>query len=205
MKNFLGYFIYFIIFGSSVVMAIEEAAYTSILNDEIFEIREYESHVLAEIEIDGSFEEAGGKAFSKLFRYISGENIPQKKIKMTAPVSQSYKGENINMTSPVSQEEKNGKWLVSFMMPSSYSFEQLHQPKDSDIQLRQVPGSFIASVRYSGFWSKKKYRDYLDLLNKWISGRQLKAIGTPIWARYDAPYVPWFLRRNEILIPINQP
>ena len=62
-------------------MAIEEAAYTSILNDEIFEIRKYESHVLAEIEIDGSFEKAGSKAFSKLFRYISGENIPQKKLK----------------------------------------------------------------------------------------------------------------------------
>ena len=205
MKIFLGYFIYFVVLGSASVMAIEEAAYTNILNDEIFEIRKYEPHVLAEIEIDGSFEEAGSKAFSKLFRYISGENIPQKKIKMTAPVSQSYNGENINMTSPVGQKEKNGKWLVSFMMPSSYSFEQLPKPKDPDIHLRQVSSSFIASVEYSGFWSEKKYRDYLGLLNKWISERQLKVIGKPIWARYDAPYVPWFLRRNEILIPINQP
>ena len=31
----------------------------------------------------------------------------------------------------------------------------------------------------------------------------LEEAGEPIWARYDPPFKPWFLRRNEILIGIR--
>jgi hypothetical protein len=205
LKKNLGIFIYTIILGSTGAMAIEEAAYKSIFNEKIFEIRKYEPHLLAEVEINGDFEEVGSKAFKKLFRYISGENISQKKIEMTAPVSQVQGSKNVSMTSPIIQKEHNGKWVVSFMMPSNFTINKLPRPKDSDIQLRKASSSYRASVKYSGSWSEKNYLQYLGLLNEWVSKQKLKVIGKPIWARYDAPYVPWFFRRNEILIPIKQP
>ena len=31
------------------------------------------------------------------------------------------------------------------------------------------------------------------------------ALAEPVWARYDPPFMPWFLRRNEILIEIREP
>jgi hypothetical protein len=195
----------FLVLGSANSMAIEEAIYTSIFIDENFETRYYEPQILAEIEVDGDFEGAGSNAFSQLFGYISGENTSQKKIKMTAPVAQIHSGDMLEMTAPVGQQQKNGQWLVSFMMPSGYSLEELPEPKDSTINLRQLPARYVASVRYSGFWTERGYLHHLDLLNRWISSQELHASGAPIWARYNAPYVPWFMRRNEILIPIKKP
>ena len=36
-----------------------------------------------------------------------------------------------------------------------------------------------------------------------MASERLEAVGTPVWARYNAPFTPWFLRRNEILIPVR--
>ena len=69
-------------------MAIEEAPYTVVENDGEFEIRDYAPHVLAETVVAGAFDRAGNEAFSRLFRYISGDNRSRHKVAMTAPVSQ---------------------------------------------------------------------------------------------------------------------
>lgn len=31
----------------------------------------------------------------------------------------------------------------------------------------------------------------------------LTTVGEPVWARYDPPWKPWFLRRNEVLLEID--
>ena len=188
--------------GTTTAMATEEAPFTVIKSDDMFELREYAPQVLAEIIVDGDLEGAGNKAFRPLFRYISGDNKSRGKIAMTAPVSQEQTGEKISMTAPVSQQGVQGKWAVSFMMPASYTIENLPIPDDPNIKLRQVPARRVAAVRYSGFWSEKKYLRYKQELDDWISASSLKVIGDPVWARYNPPFTLWFLRRNEILIPV---
>lgn len=188
--------------GATTAMATEEAPYTVIKTDDIFELREYAPQVLAEVIVDGELEDAGNKAFRPLFRYISGDNKSRGKIAMTAPVSQEQQGEKIAMTAPVSQQSAQEKWAVSFMMPASYTMENLPAPDDPNIKLRQVPARRVAAVRYSGFWSEKNYLRYKQELERWITDNSLKAIGEPVWARYNPPFTLWFLRRNEILIPI---
>lgn len=192
------------IFGVKSVMAIEEAKYDVFKKDNSFEIRDYKPHVLAEIIVEGDIEEAGNKAFNRLFRYISGENHSSDKIEMTAPVSQEPRGEKIKMTAPVSLQPAEGQWAVSFMMPASYTLETLPIPNDPEINLRQVPARRMAAVRYSGFWSEKKYLRYKKKLEAWIQKEGLTVGGDPIWARYNSPFTFWFLRRNEILIPIKR-
>ncbi|MBM9535662.1 heme-binding protein [Desulfobulbus alkaliphilus] len=59
----------------------------------------------------------------------------------------------------------------------------------------------MAAVRYSGLWSEKNYFRYKMELESWIHERGLAIGGDPVWARYNSPFTPWFLRRNEILIP----
>jgi hypothetical protein len=122
---------------------------------------------------------------------------------MTAPVSQEPKGEKIEMTAPVGQQRVQDRWAVSFMMPASSTLETLPKPEDPEITLRQVPSRRMAAVRYSGFWSEKNYRTYLGKLESWIDQNGLTITGDPVWARYNSPYSLWFLRRNEILIPIE--
>jgi len=192
-----------IMIGVMDAMAIEEAKYKVLEKDNGFEIRDYASHILAETIVEGDLEGAGNKAFDRLFRYISGDNRSRKKVAMTAPVSQQPKGEKIKMTAPVGQRRMHEKWAVSFMMPASYTIENLPEPEDQNITLRQVPARRMASVRYSGFWSEKRYLKYKSKLVSWIRERGFTIVGDPIWARYNPPFTPWFLRRNEILIPIT--
>jgi hypothetical protein len=75
------------IIGAMDAMAIEEAAYKTVEKDGAFEIRNYAPHILAETVVEGDLEQAGNKAFNRLFRYISGDNRSRDKVAMTAPVS----------------------------------------------------------------------------------------------------------------------
>jgi hypothetical protein len=81
----------------------------------------------------------------------------------------------------------------------------LPEPKDPLVVLKQVPSSYVAAARYSGTWSEKRYLHYKELLDAWVAENKFSVDGETMWARYDAPYKPWFLRRNEVLIPIEKP
>jgi effector-binding domain-containing protein len=193
----------FVIIGAMDAMAIEEAPYKVLKKDSKFEIRDYAPHILAETVVEGNLEEAGNKAFNRLFRYISGDNRSRDKVAMTAPVSQEPMGEKIKMTAPVGQQRVQESWAVSFMMPASYTLETLPEPEDPEVTLRQVPARRMAAVSYSGFWSEKNYLRYKMELESWIQERGLTILGDPVWARYNPPFTPWFLRRNEILLPVD--
>jgi hypothetical protein len=193
------------ILGVGNVMAVEEAKYTVVLKEQSFELRSYESHILAETIVEGDFEDAGDKAFSRLFKYISGNNKSRENVKMTSPVAQSSANEKIAMTSPVGQQREDGRWAVSFMMPASYTLATTPEPKDPSVKLRRVAARHIASVEYTGFWSEKAYQKNRAKLETWMNQKELTVIGEAIWARYNPPFMPWFLRRNEILVPIASP
>jgi hypothetical protein len=190
-------------FTGGCATTVEEAKYKVISKTENFELRDYPSHIVAETEVDGTLEDAGNKAFNRLFDYISGKNRSRDKIAMTAPVSQEPSSEKIAMTAPVGQQRAEGGWVVSFMMPMSYTLDSLPVPEDPDVRLRQIPARRMASVRYSGTWSEKRYLRYLQELESWIEKNGFRILGEPVWARYNPPFTPWFLRRNEILIPVD--
>lgn len=186
-------------------MAVEEAPYRVVQKETTFELREYEPQILAEVVVGGDLEDAGNQAFNLLFRYISGENRGRAKIAMTAPVAQERAPEKIAMTAPVGQQAAPGGWAVSFMMPSSYTMETLPVPDNPAVVIRQVPARRVAAVRYSGTWSGARYRAHLAKLEAWIRARGLVPAGDPVWARYNPPFTPWFLRRNEVMIPVATP
>lgn len=192
-----------LIIGAQKAMAIEEATYVVLKSEGKFEVREYAPHVLAETLVEGDLENAGSRAFQKLFRYISGDNVSRTKVAMTTPVSQKPAGEKIQMTAPVGQQRVQEQWAVSFMMPKSYTLNSLPQPNDPSVVLRQVPAQKMAVVRYSGTWSEKNYLAHKSELESWMRKIGLTRAGSEMWARYNAPFTPWFLRRNEILIPVN--
>ena len=184
-------------------MAAEEALYSVSVQQDKFEIRDYEPSIVAEVVVNDSFEDASGAAFRKLFNYISGDNTGRSKIAMTSPVTQKQESEKIAMTSPVGQRKSDQGWVISFMMPDSYTMDTIPLPDDPSVVLREIPAYRAAAIRYSGRWSEKAYRKQLSLLLQWIEEKNLEITGEPIWARYNAPFTPWFMRRNEILIPVH--
>jgi hypothetical protein len=193
--------------ASSVAVAIEEPAYEVIESVGAFELRRYAPYLVAETRVDAGFEAAGNIAFNRLFGYISGNNRARIEIAMTAPVTQEpARGEKIAMTAPVSQEAaEGGGFRVGFIVPSKYTTDTVPQPVDPAVYIRSVPGRLVASWRYSGRWTESSYREKERLLREAIAARGLTAAGEPIIARYNAPFVPWPLRRNEVIIPVTRP
>ncbi len=187
-------------FGGAAV-AVEEASYEVVLSEKPFQIREYAAQIVAETRVSGEMDKAGNAAFRPLFKYISGDNESAEEIAMTAPVTQR-EGEKIAMTAPVTQTAVDEEWRVSFMMPASFTLETIPRPTDPAVQIRAIPAQRMAVIQYSGTWSPKRYREHLLELQKWLEQKQVQATGEPVWARYNAPFVPWFMRRNEIMIPV---
>ena len=188
--------------ASATAMAIEEPAYKLLDVDGSFELRDYAPHLVAETRVEADFEEAGSVAFQRLFRYISGNNVARQKIAMTAPVSQS-RGEKIAMTAPVSQVAEDGGYVIAFALPASYTVATAPKPLDPTVRVREVPARLVACWRYSGRWTIENYKEAEALLREQIAARGLVASGEATRARYNPPFTPWFMRRNEVLIPVT--
>jgi hypothetical protein len=169
-------------------MAIEVPAYRVLEQDGAYELRAYPPEIFAETEVRSDFDAAGGAAFRRLLGYISGRNRPREKIAMTAPVTQVGGGES---------------YRVAFLMPAGYTAASLPVPLDSSISIREIPARTLAAWRYSGRWTRSRYEDMERALREVLNAKHLRATGPPIFARYDAPFVPWPLRRNEVLIPVS--
>jgi hypothetical protein len=184
-------------------VGIEKVQYSVLEKDRAIEVREYEPYLVAETLVDSDFKDAGNVAFRRLFNYISGANQTKESIAMTAPVEQQAASEKIAMTAPVTQQAAGDKFAVSFVMPARYTLETLPAPADEAVIIREVPGYKAAVIRYSGTWSPKRYEAKKAVLEAFIKDSGLIAAGEPIWARYDPPFQLWFLRRNEVVIPIE--
>lgn len=193
-----------IFFVGRTAMATEEAEYTVVEKEGDFELRQYEPFIVAETIVEGDFSDVGNVGFRRLYEYISGNNQKKESISMTAPVTQEARSDKISMTAPVTQEKVGRKWRITFMMPSQYTMETLPEPLDPNVKLQKESERMVAALRYSGTWSQRRYKEKEARLFEWIQKRGFKAMGEPIFARYNSPFMPWFLRRNEVLIAVAQ-
>lgn len=192
------------LFFGSPLMAIETAPYGVVEKEGDFELRQYAAYLVAETLVEGDMDTVGNEGFRRLFGYLSGNNRRKQSIAMTAPVTQEKSSEKIAMTAPVTQEKAGGKFRITFMMPAQYTLETLPEPLDARVTLKAEPARLMAAIRYSGTWSLKRFEEHKQKLEEWIVTRGLKPLAEPVWARYDPPFKPWFLRRNEVLIPVER-
>jgi hypothetical protein len=182
--------------------AIEEPAYivTGMIGDVV--VRQYAPYVVAEVLVAGSATEAGNKAFRILASYIFGRNKGERKLAMTAPVTQAAAPLKFRMTAPVIQNAAPGGYLVQFVLPRGVSLDDAPEPIDQRIVLRQVQRMRVAVIRYSGFWSAANYNSHLAKLEEALRNAGVKWSGEPVYSRYNPPFTPWFLRRNEIWLQL---
>jgi len=154
-----------------------------------FELRLYSSHVVAEVEMTGSFERAGNAGFGPLVAYISGRNRSGAKVAMTAPVV---------------QEATNDarKHLVSFVMPSGSRIGELPVPANDQVRVHEVPEQLAAVSSFSGRWTESSYLKHVDTLRHDVEAEGFSVVGRPRYARFDPPWKPWLLRRNEVVLPV---
>lgn len=183
--------------------AVEEPAFKTVLSDGYFEVRDYPGLIVAEVTVTGEQKEAANKGFRLLAGYIFGGNKSRKSIAMTAPVAQAPVSEKIAMTAPVTQIQNAGTWIVRFTMPSAYTMEALPEPNDPKVQLRRLPATRFATLRFSGLAGKGDVDARSTELLAAAKAHHLHASGAVTLAQYDPPWTPWFMRRNEVMVPIE--
>ena len=184
-------------------MAVEEPAFKTILHEGAFEIRDYPTLVVAEVTVSGDQKEAASKGFRLLAGYIFGGNKRRQSIAMTAPVAQAPTSEKIAMTAPVTQTQSAGEWVVRFTMPSAYSLETLPDPNDPKVHLRVLPATRFAVLQFSGLARKDDVEAKTVELGALTKTHHLRATGPASLAQYDPPWTLWFMRRNEVMIPVE--
>ncbi len=181
---------------------IEQPRYEVLAQDGAFELRRYAPTIVAEVTVPGDRDAAVNAGFKVLAGYIFGANVPKQKIEMTAPVTQEP-GEKIAMTAPVTQQGKGGEWIVGFVMPSSWTMQTLPRPSDPRIRLEAVPARKMAAIRFSGFHTDAAFAKQAEALSAEMAKRGIKPAGPPVYAYYDPPWTLPFMRRNEVLWPVQ--
>jgi hypothetical protein len=169
----------------------EQPQYTVVATGDGYEIRDYESHLVAETTVEGDFDTTGNVAFGRLAGFIFGRNSAGEKMNMTVPVTHL----------PL----REGGHRYRFVMERAYTEESLPRPVDGSVTVVRVPGGHYAAMRYRGGRGEMRFRRATADLLSGLARDAVEVIGEPESAVYDGPFVPAPLRRNEVLIPVAQP
>jgi hypothetical protein len=146
------------------------------------EIRRYPEHTIAEVIVDGDFDDAGNRGFRPLFGYIQGQ------IAMTAPVVQTPGDEGHS---------------VAFVMPEGSALDTLPAPTDPRVHLRAVPERVAAALKFSGWGNASDLDKRGRQLRRELESSPWKPLGAVRLARFNAPFIPPFLRHNEVVVDVE--
>ena len=184
-------------------MATPEPPFTVQITDGELSVRDYPALVVAEVSVEGDRSSAASQGFRLLAGYIFGGNTRKASFAMTAPVIQEPEGSvKIAMTAPVLQSGGGKTWTVRFVMPEGSTLETLPKPNNARVRLLAQPRTRMAVVRFSGLVWPSTIAARTTALEGFIRSHNLKAIGAASLAQYNPPWTLWFLRRNEVMIPV---
>ncbi len=170
---------------------LENPKYTILERNNYFQIRKYNEMTIAKIITVGERYDGLRKGFIPLARYIGAKERDGPKISMTAPVMQ--------------QKKENNNWEISFYMPSKFDINQLPISNNNQIKIASTPSKIMAVIAFSGVAKTELLENNLSKLIKWIEEINYKIISgsEPIYSYYNDPSTPGFLRKNEIMIPVQ--
>jgi hypothetical protein len=164
----------------------EQYSYTVLKDFDFFEIRKYESAVFARTKVDSETYRAGsGNGFRTLASYIFGGNDRNESISMTSPVAMSW-GDGM---------------VMEFMMPSSYTLENLPAPNRPDIELYVKPSVIMAGLSFGGYASDQKIQEKIEELKSYLEKENIAHTGHFQYFGYNPPY-QMINRRNDIVVEL---
>ncbi|MFY1598400.1 SOUL family heme-binding protein [Micromonospora sp. WMMD737] len=178
----------------------EQQPYRVVARHPGFELRRYPAHLVAEVRAEGAFEQAARDAFRPLGAYLRGANHARRSTaRETGP-------QTIAMTAPFVQEEgdRPGHWLVWLVMPAGLTPDTLPEPADPRVRTRMVPEQLAAATRFAGRWTARAFDRRATALGRAVTAAGLRPTGAVRYARFDPPWKPWFLRHNEVVLPIAE-
>ena len=164
--------------------ATETPNYKVVRTDAAFEIRDYPALAVATIPMDDG---EMNRSFGQLFRFITGSNA---------------EAEKIEMTSPVLIDTAKGKKTMSFIMPKKTVEKGVPKPAGDSVSLGKVDAARFAVMRFGGDRTAENEKTGIEKLKTWLSAQKIAGKGEPIFAYYDPPWTPVFLRME--MTPVHR-
>ena len=165
---------------------LEQPTYDVVQKDGKIEIRAYNSFRVAQTK-RGNGKEELSQGFRVVARYIFGGNEEQKNMSMTVPVIQENQSQGMQVAFVMSEKEKN-----------------LPTPSSSAVELKTIRWGRVASIRFSGYGTQKKFKVYEQRLRSWLEKNNQEIEGDAIYAQYNSPSAFPLLRRNEVLLRLGE-
>lgn len=177
------------LYGMFAMTDVEGPPYSLISREDGYEVRRYEAFPVVEIASTGSYALALDRGFTALLEYIRGGNLHGERIAMRRPVLEKGAGE--------------GSRIITFVLPKEYLSEPPPPPTNAGIITRVIPVRTVAALSFSLSESpdvvEAKKLELLELLKR----DGVDAIGTPEAAFYSPPFVPPFMLKNEVFVPVR--
>lgn len=165
---------------------IEQPQYELIKKQSPYELRRYQAFTMIEAS-DRDLKSYQG--FRLAFDFIQGENQSRQKISMTAPV--------------VNQMSDDGIQTTAFVMPLKMAHEDVPNPSNQSLKKVLVPERICAVYRFSSNPKMTVIRKYEEELKQWIDAQGYLRVGNLQLARYNPPFIPGFLKRNELWFEVK--
>ena len=129
----------------------------------------------------GTYFKNGNRLFGRLFEYIR-----QNDVKMTVPVEADM--------------ERAG---MRFFVGSDDRERELSD--DGRVAVRDRPETLVLAVGVRGAYSRRNYEEALRKGRQWLDGSdEYETAGTPSMVYWNSPFVPAFLKKSELHIPIEK-
>jgi hypothetical protein len=183
-------------------MAYEEPRFAVTESTDEYEIRVYEPHVVAEVEVEGEYEAAGNAAFRILAAYIFGNNADRLTMAMTVPVSITPGHDRAQLSVAAASQIGERRYTYRFVIERQYTAATLPPPKDPRITIREIRARTVAVRRYSGRAIEVNHRRNLAILGAAVDRDGRSVRGEPEFAVYNGPFTLPFLRRNEVVLEL---
>ena len=146
-----------------------------------YEIKTLPEARLIASKTDGAYFEGNNGLFRPLFRYIQANDIA--------------------MTTPVEAEMDPG---VMYFYIGSDVDEAVLQETDR-VSVHSAPERMVASLGVRGSYSESNFEEASIKLKEWLrKNKDYKAIGEPRGIFWNGPYVPGFIKRFEVHIPVRK-
>ena len=144
------------------------------------ELKTLPAGVLLQSSGRGNYFDGADNLFGPLFRYISKHNIA--------------------MTTPV--EARVDSAAMFFWVAESERTKVAGN--EAGVEVVAVPERRVASRGERGGYSRANFEQARDRLLAWLAARpDVEAAGAPYGVYWNAPYVPAFLKRFEVHVPVR--
>jgi DNA gyrase inhibitor GyrI len=128
----------------------------------------------------GNYFDRSGELFRRLFRYIKRHDVA-----MTVPV----------------QGEMQGTGMRFFLGKED---RQRGLMDEEGVQVKEVPERTVASIGVRGGYTEKNFTKARSRLEQWTRDHaDYEAVGEAYGIYWNSPFVPWFLKRFEVHIPVR--